>query len=228
MSEASVGLNVVVVANGELLHPMRLLSVVDGADAVIAADGGANWLCTQNRVPNLVVGDMDSVSPEVLRYLAQHNCTLQRHEPTKDETDTELALKAAAALGAARITILGALGGRIDHALANVSLLAMPELEGIDVVIFDGLSFLSMARGGVSSIAGRAGDIVSLIPWGGDAKGVTTEGLQYSLDDALLRGGAARGVSNVLLESVGRVALRQGHLLIVHTPSRDPEPLDAG
>ena len=205
------------VANGDFSHPARLLSVLDGADTIIAADGGANWLAIQGRLPDVLVGDMDSVSPQVMEALRGGRCRLVRHPAHKNETDLELALLEAVALGAGRITILGALGGRIDHTLANILLLAMPQLVGVATVIYDGHSYLRILRR-AGEVRGEVGDIVSLIPVGGDAVGVVTQGLEYPLRDETLRFGLARGVSNVLLEPTAQISLRGGILLVVHTP----------
>jgi len=219
MTKPKTKLEVVVVANGEFRHPARLMRLVDGADLVVAADGGANWLASQDRLPDLLVGDMDSVGSGVLQAMKDRGCRLLNHSPRKDETDTELALLEAAAAGATRITVLGALGGRIDHTLANVLLLLMPQLGGIETLIFDGCSYLFVVRreGG---IPGEVGDLVSLIPLGGDAEGIITEGLEYPLHDETLHIGAARGISNVLTRPEARIAVRQGSLLVVHTPRR--------
>lgn len=213
--------HVVVVANGEFHHASRLLPIVDRADVVVAADGGGNWLAAYQRLPDVLVGDMDSVAPELIAALERGRCRLLRHSPRKNETDTELALLEAVALGATRITILGALGGRMDHALANVSLLFMPELAGIETVICDGCSCLSVVRRGREAvILGEVGDVVSLIPTGGDVEGIVTEGLEYPLRDESLALGRARGISNVLLGPTGKVTLKRGTLLLVHTPRR--------
>lgn len=211
--------HVVVVANGEFQYSSRLLPIVDQADVIVAADGGSNWLASHDRLPDVLVGDLDSVTPELLEALQRGNCRVLRHSPRKDETDTELALLEAVALGATRITVLGGLGDRIDHTLANVSLLLMPELADIYAVIFDGVSYLSLVRH-QAIVQGAAGDVVSLIPMGSDAEGIVTEGLEYPLRDESLPLGRARGVSNVLLGSSARVTLRRGSLLVIHTPKR--------
>ncbi|MBN1399243.1 MAG: thiamine diphosphokinase [Anaerolineae bacterium] len=210
---------VVIVANGTFAHAERLLPILEGADQIIAADGGGNWLYDQGRIPDLVVGDLDSISAEVLAAFRAHGCQLERHRPDKDETDTELALLAARDRGARRIVLLGALGGRIDHTLANILLLAMPQLAGSEVLIFDGTSFLFLAQD-ETLISGEVGDLVSLIPWGGAAHGIRTEGLRYPLREESLRVGPARGVSNVLVQPQARVTLEAGALLVVHTPKR--------
>jgi thiamine pyrophosphokinase len=210
---------IAVVANGAFDHPQRLAQILAGADQVIAADGGGNWLYSQGRIPDLVVGDLDSITSEALAAFQAHGCALQQHRPDKDETDTELALLAARERGATRIVLLGALGGRIDHTLANVLLLAMPQLRGSEVSIFDGTSFLSLARK-EAIISGEIGDLVSLIPWGGAVHGIRTEGLRYPLREESLCVGPARGVSNVLARPQARVTLEAGALLVIHTPKR--------
>lgn len=209
--------HIVVVANGEFASAERLLPLIDAADQVIAADGGANALAQYDRYPDVLVGDLDSVNPEVLARIAGGSCRLLRHPTAKDETDTELALLEAVRLGARRITLLGALGGRIDHALANVLLLTLPALAGCIVQVYDGRSFLFLVREDCE-VHGHPGDLLSLIAINGDALGVRTEGLQFLLRDESLRFGPARGISNVLLGEVARVQLRAGMLLLIHTP----------
>lgn len=209
--------HIVVVANGEFAPAERLLVLIDAADQVIAADGGANALAQYDRYPDVLVGDLDSINPEVLARIADGACRLLRHPTSKDETDTELALLEAVRLGARRITLLGALGGRIDHALANVLLLTLPALAGCMVQVYDGRSFLLLVREHCE-VHGHPGDLLSLIAINGDALGIRTEGLQYPLRDEPLRFGPARGISNVLLGKVARVQLRAGMLLLIHTP----------
>jgi len=220
---ASQSLHVVIVSNGAFDHVERLLPLIDGADQVIAADGGANWLATQGRVPNVLIGDLDSVHPDTLRALALGDCRLVRRPLEKDETDTELALYEALALGARRITLLGAWGGRMDHALANVLLLALPQLASIQVALFDGRSYARVFRQELV-LQGEAGDLLSLLPLGGEERGVLTEGLLYPLRDETLTFGPARGVSNAFTGPTARVTLRAGLLLAVHTPKRNMEP----
>lgn len=211
--------HVVIAANGSYPHPDRCVDLVRAADVLIAADGGGNWLHREGLRADLVVGDLDSVAPDVLEALLARGARLVTHPRRKDETDTELALLEAAALAPRRITLLGAIGDRIDHSLANVLLLALPQLEGLDVRIFDGRSFVHLVRETLA-VEGEPGDVVSLLPLGGDAVGVCTEGLEYPLRDETLAFGPARGISNVLEGRSARVSLRRGTLLFVHTPLR--------
>ena len=152
---------------------------------------------------------------------------VDRARPDKDESDTELAVVAAADAGAAAITVLGALGGRrFDHALANVALLAHPRLAGRRVVLLDPRTRVSLVVGPRGDepparwpLAGRAGDLVSLLPLGAPAEGVTTDGLRYPLRDEPLEAGPARGLSNVRVAEDAAVTVRRGLLLVVESPA---------
>ena len=107
---------------------------------VIAADGGARLARSCGLVVDVVIGDMDSIDAQTLEELEEAGAQLLRHSPDKDETDLELALKWVVDQGIRSLRIFGALGGRLDQALASVSLLALPELEDCDVQLLDGRS----------------------------------------------------------------------------------------
>lgn len=207
-------MNVVIVANAPALDITPYQAAIVAADLVIAVDGGALPLLHAERLPDLVIGDMDSVDPGTLEALAARGAELRRYPREKDETDLELALLHAAAVGAATIDVLGALGGRWDHTLANVALLALPELQGRQVRLLADRQILFLVRDS-AVLEGQRGDTLSLLPLTGAALGVTTEGMLYPLRDATLSFERARGVSNVLLHPPGRVSLRAGLLLVV-------------
>ena len=130
--------------------------------------------------------------------------------------------------GADGLVIVGALGGpRIDHGLANIGLLGLPALEQRAAVLLDARARISMVRapgpdGGPveRTLAGRQGDIVSLLPVGEGVVGVTTAGLAYPLHDEPLPEGPARGLSNVRTEPTATVTVRAGRLLVVESPAR--------
>ncbi len=207
-------MNIVIIANAPALDITPYRAAIDAADIVIAADGGALPLRDAERLPDLVIGDMDSLDPTTLAALAERGVEVRRYAREKDETDLELALLHAAALGATTIDVLGALGGRWDHTLANVALLALPELQGRQTRLLADRQILFLVRDS-AALDGQPGDTISLIPLAGAAYGVTTEGLRYPLHDATLGFERGRGVSNVLLEPPGRVSLRAGLLVVV-------------
>ena len=198
-----------------------------GLDLVVAADGGARHAAALGVRLDLWVGDGDSLGEEGLAALASAGVPIERSRPDKDETDVELAVGAAIARGATSLVIIGALGGeRIDHALANVALLAGAELIGRPTILLDERSRISLIRApgedgspARADLDGKPGSIVSLLPFGGDAVGVTTDGLAYPLADATLPLGPARGVSNVIARPGASVTLRRGHLLVVESPA---------
>jgi thiamine pyrophosphokinase len=192
----------------------------DGVDLVVAADGGARHAATLGRELDLWVGDGDSIGEAELAALAAAGVPLRRAPVDKDESDAELALLAAVDSGAERITVLGALGGeRVDHGLANVWLLGHPGLGGRDVRLLDAAVRIRLVGVGRTNLGGRIGDLVSLFPFGGDATGLTTDGLRYPLRDEALPSGPSRGLSNVRDSGEAWLTVGSGRILIVETPA---------
>lgn len=203
-----------VVAHGEPDEADR--RHVEHAELVVAADGGALIVERWGLVPSVVIGDLDSLGPERAERLGSRGATVIAHPAAKDETDTELAVAHALERGADRVTILAAFGGaRVDHAMANVMLLADDRLRGRDVRAVRGAtSVRALFAGDRLRLDGAVGDVVSLVPVAGDAGGVTTDGLRFALADDTLALGAARGVSNVIDRVPASVSLRSGKLLV--------------
>jgi len=212
-------------------------------DVVIAADLGAQHALRWGWHVDLLVGDLDSLPADTARNLEATGVAVLRVRAAKDETDTELAVARALEMGAERLIICGATGGRTDHLLANVFLLAHASLAGVDACLVDGGETIRLLRADGDSarlnakaqgrkgamqrpdagdgferltIEGAAGDLLSLLPLGADAAGVSTGGLLYPLADETLHLGEARGISNVLTGSRAQVSLRRGRLLVIH------------
>lgn len=189
-------------------------------DFVVAADLGAQHALAWGWAVDLLVGDLDSLPVEIVTALNQRGVKTVQVPAAKDQTDTELALASAIERLPDEVIICGALGGRVDHLLANVLLLAHPSLEGVAVSLVDGPETLRLARADAASVtvllAGVAGDIVSLLPFGSDVEGVRTDNLLYPLRAETLRLGEARGVSNVMTGERAEVSLTRGRLLVIH------------
>lgn len=207
-----------VLTNGELYRPDILRNRVraEEFDLVLAADAGARHARTLNTHLDAIIGDMDSIAGPG----RQDTGNIERfsYPAEKNETDLELALLHARERGAGRIVVVGALGGRLDMTIANILLMAHPGLRSCRVEVWHGSQTAWLIKPPGEDIAGHPGDTVSLIPLGGDASGITTEGLKYSLEQARLTFGAARGISNLLERPPARVRLSEGLLLAVHTP----------
>ena len=187
---------------------------------VIAADGGARLARSCGLDVDVVIGDMDSIDAQLLEELEKAGAQLLRHPPDKDETDLELALKWAADQSIRCLRVFGALGGRLDQTLANVSLLALPELEHCDVQLLDGNQRAWLLRPGAHEVIGAAGDTISLLPLHGPVRGIVSEGLRWELRDEALLPGPARGISNLLTGPRAGLRFSEGLLLVVHTRGR--------
>ncbi len=194
-----------------------------GVDRVIGADGGAARAATLGWRPDLVVGDMDSLARPDAGTLAESGVPFERWPAHKDQSDLEIALRAALAQGEGPVVVLGALGGpRLDHALAAVWLLALPLAKGRDVTLLDGTGRVRLLRGpGELQLAGRRGDLVTLLPFGTPARGVRTIGLAYALVGETLAVGPSRGLSNVRVDERATVRLERGRLLIVESHPKE-------
>lgn len=205
----------IIVANAPTFAAEPFRDLLMQTELLIAADGGGNALYAAGISPHLVIGDLDSLTLPTAEAFAAAGTTFLRYPTDKDETDLELALLSAVARGATQITVLGALGGRWDQGLANVALLAMPELHGRSVRLLDAHQEAYLARG-ETAIPGMRGETVSLLPLGGPARAITTRGLRYPLTHAELHFERSRGVSNQIIEPPAHVTVGEGQLLVVH------------
>lgn len=206
-------------ANGEQIDLPAVRRLVRPGDTLISADGGLRHLSALGLMPHLLIGDLDSVNPQQLENLKATGVQIEQHPVHKNETDLELAVEAAIRGGAAQILILGALGGRLDMTLANIFLLALPELAAVDARLEDGLEEVFLIQAGAEgrAIDGQAGERVSLLPLAGPAQGIRTAGLYYPLHDETLFPERTRGISNLMIASRAHVRLESGTLICIHT-----------
>lgn len=187
---------------------------------IIAADGGARIAQSFGFQPQIVIGDMDSLTDSEVRALRDQGAEIAAYPPEKNETDLELALQYAAQMDMTWIRVIGALGDRFDQTIANMYLMALPELRGRDVVCAAGRQAIFLIAAGQHTLHGEIGDTLSLIPLGGAVSGIQTEGLYYPLRDETLAFGPARGVSNLFAASQAQIQIRSGSLLAIHTLGR--------
>ena len=208
-----VFMRAVIIANGII---GGFCPVIFPEDIIIAVDGGFRHCLELKLRPHSLIGDMDSLSPEEIDAVTRSGILVSRYPARKNHTDMELALHYARSLGADDIVLLGALGARWDMTIANVMLMAAPELAGCRVRILDGMQEISLVQGGETRrFEGNAGDLLSLIPLRGDAKNVRTAGLEYPLSGETLFFSATRGISNAFRDQTATVFLENGLLLCV-------------
>ena len=202
-----------IVLGGERPGAALLAQCAAQSDFVIAADSGLEAFEESGVTPDLLVGDMDSVAADVLaRY---EGCVPQhRLNCIKDDTDGVDAVDLALARGAQEITLLGALGGRLDHALANVMLLVRAHRRGAKArILAEDVEIVRVD--GEMALEGAQGDTVSLLPLG-QAQGVTLEGFFYPLEGRTLTSDYPLGVSNVVTKERALVRVREGDLILFH------------
>ncbi|HZD55210.1 MAG TPA: thiamine diphosphokinase [Anaerolineales bacterium] len=207
----------IIFANGDFRRPTNPLANVHRAELLVAADGGTHHCQELGVRPDVVVGDMDSISVDLQDTLEEQGTRFIVHPTDKDETDLELALSYAIDNGARQILLLGLLGGRLDQTLANLLLLTRPEWQSARLTAADGPDFAVLLRSGESFNAlTRPGDTLSLIALSREVSGVTTRGLKWPLENATLKFGSTLGVSNQAGGDRAKVTIAEGQLLVVH------------
>ncbi len=213
---------ILIFANGHLPDLDAARALVRPDDFILAADGGTRHALALGRNPNVIIGDLDSLTFDLRPFdelraspLTAQGTQVIQFPRDKNETDLELALQHAVGMNPDQIIIVGALGGRLDQTLGNLALLSNVQRSTCNVSLDDGVEETFFCRQ-QAQVQGRSGDVVSLIPWGAPVEGVRTEGLRWPLSDETLYPDKTRGISNELLGGTATVQIRSGLLLIVH------------
>jgi len=209
-----------ILANGELYQSdvLRRRLNAEVFDLVLGADGGTHLADTLNIAVDAIIGDLDSLSDLEQRSIS--NVKFVSYPAEKNETDLELAILYAEEQGADQIIIVGAIGGRMDMTIANMLLITHASFSSCRIEVWHGEQTGWVIKPPGEDISGHPGDIVSLIPIGGYASGITTKGLKYSLTDEELSMVTTRGISNQLESPFAHIKLSEGLLLVIHTTGR--------
>jgi thiamine pyrophosphokinase len=207
----------VVVAHGDV--DPRDRAHLDGAEFIVAADGGTFALEQWGVAPHAIVGDLDSLGMERALEFEARGVTVIPYSPEKDESDLELAIAYATQAKADELVLLGILGGaRFDHELANTLLIAADQFRGKRMRAVRGDTTVRALHGGDRlELAGAPGDLVTLLAVQGDVEGVRTHRLRYPLVNERLSFGAARGLSNVVVSAGASITCERGVLLVIET-----------
>jgi thiamine pyrophosphokinase len=182
---------------------------------VIAADSGYDHARTAGVEVDLLIGDMDSISPEGLAHAEATGVTIDQHPTAKDATDLELAFDAAVTADIKAVDLYGGERGTLAHLLGVASLVASDSYAGLSIRwrTKTGDVFIVRQRTPLSAMI-DIGTTVSIIPVT-DATGVTTDGMEWSLDDASLTRGESTGLSNTSTRPEITVAVASGVLVVV-------------
>jgi thiamine pyrophosphokinase len=212
----------VVIIGGPPPDARVLVRLPAGAE-VIAADSGLDHARRLDLAVDLVVGDLDSVSDDALAWAAERHVPVERFPTDKDATDTELAIEAAVDRGARHVVVVTGAGAgaargerRLDHLLSVVLLLGQPRWSNVTIEAWVGEAHvLRLAGPGRLVVPAERGETVSLLPIGGAAHGITTEGLRYALSGETLDAASSRGVSNVVDRPQPSITVERGTLLVI-------------
>lgn len=188
---------------------------------LIAADSGMDFFYRNGIQPDVIVGDFDSVQPDVLAYYKKQSkiefCELN---PIKDDTDTEFAIRLAIARGAEKIMILGGTGSRLDHVLGNIELLGIGLEHKVAIELLDAHNRIRMIEQGLTLLKSEQfGTYVSLIPYTSEVEGLSLCGFKYPLTNYCLKGFCSLGVSNEITDEEAVITFDKGTLLVIE--SRD-------
>ena len=206
-----------IILNGKINDYKFIKSIIknENYDYIICADGGANHAYEMEIIPDFIIGDLDSAKENIVDYYRNHNVKFEKFPSKKDETDTELCIYLAKKLKCSEIHIIGALGGRIDHTLANINLLHNIRNFDIKCKLISEKEEILIAIDEEIQVEGKVGDIISIIPINGDANGITLENLEYPLNNYDMKFGVPLGISNVMIDTECTIKVEKGSLLII-------------
>ncbi|MDO5479261.1 MAG: thiamine diphosphokinase [Clostridia bacterium] len=184
------------------------ISIKENYDLIIAADGGYDRAIAMGLTPDIFIGDMDSVRAPVADIEKIKLCV------EKDFTDTEAAIEKAVEMGSGNITVIGGIGSRFDHSMANACLLKKYVDRDVEIILKDSHNEMFAFRHSCE-IKGHKGDTVSFLPLDSVVSKVTLEGFYYPLVNEDVQIGETLTVSNIITEDAARVTAEKGVLLAI-------------
>lgn len=199
--------------NGELGDPNKLEFFE--TDFLVAVDNGIRHTFTFNLIPHILIGDLDSIDPDLVGIMMSDGVKIVKFPTRKDETDLELAINYVIEKGFKKILLVGALGGRMDQSVVNLDLLLREDLEAFDIKMDDGKT-AAFAIKDSATFAARIGDTISLMAICAPAVGITTDGLAYPMKNDTLLPRKTRGISNQANANEVSIKLQSGKLLCFH------------
>lgn len=203
-----------VVSHGSIQNFEDASHILKSCDMIVCADGGGEYVLKCGLVPDVLIGDFDSIKTSQYDKIKGSEVKIIKYPKEKDYTDTELAVNYAVEAGAQEIIMLGSLGSRIDHSLANILYLVKLTDKGIKACIVDQNNTIYITKDSIE-LEGVPGDLLSLLPVGGDVTGITTKNLKYALHDSTIKLGDTVGVSNVFQSTNAKVKIKNGYLLVI-------------
>lgn len=203
----------IIIGNGEINDYDIIREYFEEA-YIIACDGGTRHCRAMMIMPNVMIGDFDSANQSDAEFFDNLGVLKIEYPSKKDKTDMEIALDLAVEKESDEIYIVGGLGSRFDHSLANVHILLRPMRMGIRACLLDEHNIITLVEDSID-IVGEKGQTVSLIPLTTQVKGITTEHMEYELNNATMEIGHSLGVSNIMTEDIATVSVSEGILILI-------------
>lgn len=204
-----------IISSGEIKDYKLLEQIVKENDYIVCADGGVNHLLKIDILPDIVLGDLDSVGKEELKFI-KDNIQIQKYPVMKDETDTELCVDYLLENKIEDITLIGVTGSRLDHTIANIYLLKKIYIKGAKACIINENNTIYYENDEIS-LKKREGFYLSMIPLTQEGAIVSLDGFLYPLKMEILEFSTTRGISNKIVEEFGRIKIHKGEVLIIES-----------
>lgn len=184
-------------------------------DIIIAVDKGLESLDYLEIKPNYIVGDFDSIDKQILKNYETSDIEITKLIPEKDFTDTESALQLAKNIHSKSITIIGGIGTRIDHTIANVHILKEMIENDINAKIINENNEIILVDKNITIEKDKKYKYISLIPLTTEVQGLTLKGFKYNVENYTLKIGTSLGISNEQIEQTAKIELDKGIVIMI-------------
>ena len=205
-----------IISSGDIKNYKLLKSTVEENDYIVCADGGVNHLLKIDKLPNVVLGDLDSIEEKSLKILVEEEILIEKFPIMKDETDTELCINYLLEKGFKDITLIGVTGTRLDHTLGNIFLLKKIYKTGSNGLIVNENNRIFYTED-IIRIKKIKNRFVSLILINESGIVVSLDGFLYPLKKESLEFASTRGISNEIIEEYGSIKIWKGGALVIES-----------
>lgn len=208
-----IKLKALVVLNGNIRDLLLLEKIGKESDFILCADGGTNYCLKASLIPDMVIGDLDSISKDSLKIIYDNNIPIEKYPTKKDATDSEISIDYLISKEFSHITLMGAIGNRMDHTLSNILLLSKLHEKGIKGKIIDENNTIYLVDEELTLIK-EEDCYVSVIPITNSGAVVTLKGFEYELNQIRINFGSTYGISNRIVKDKAYIDIHEGACLI--------------
>lgn len=205
-----------IIASGNIINIENISFNLEDFDLILAVDGGVNKSKQLGIIPDLAIGDFDSITDEGKTYIEKNSIPVEKFPSRKDFTDMELGINYLVARACDNITILGGTGTRMDHTIANIFLLKNLYSKGIICNILDDTNMITYTKD-VLHVEKNNFKYISVIPISEDGAVVSLIGMEYPLDKYEIDFASTIGISNELKEVRGKIVVHKGEVLVIRS-----------